>query len=52
MNDRLVLSTLGAFALIAASLAAAPDALGQSRGSADKGWTAPKTPWGEPDLQG
>src|SRR2546426_3295725 len=26
--------------------------LGQARKAAPKAWTAPKTPWGDPDLQG
>ena len=42
-------------ALVATSLAAAP-VLGQARTTpptpAAKKWTAPRTPWGDPDLQG
>ena len=34
-----------------ASLSAAP-AAGQTRDGAPEGWTAPRTPWGDPDLQG
>ena len=30
----------------------APAAAGQSRTAASDGWTAPATPWGDPDLQG
>ena len=37
--------------VVLAPVSAAP-AAGQTRDSASEGWTAPRTPWGDPDLQG
>ncbi len=55
MNERLLLSTFAAAAVGAVAVLATHDALGQRRGEAARGvsgWTAPRTPWGEPDIQG
>src|SRR5690349_20132238 len=41
------------FGALAALLAlAAGPAIGQGTKAASKSWTQPKTPWGDPDLQG
>ena len=41
-----------AFLLVAFAPFAPLPADGQTRNSAPDGWTAPRTPWGDPDLQG
>ena len=41
-----------AFLLVAFTPLAPLAAAGQTRDSAPDGWTAPRTPWGDPDLQG
>jgi hypothetical protein len=54
MNERFVLSLI-VFALGVATLLAPFDVLGQRRANeaaASSSWVAPRTPWGEPDVQG
>ena len=43
---------VGFLLVVLAALAATASAAGQTRGSAPDGWTAPRTAWGDPDLQG
>ena len=51
MSERLVFAALGAGALVTVTLLAPLDAIAQRRADG-AGWPAPKTPWGEPDIQG
>lgn len=57
MRNRCV-AALGAMAIVVGSLAAvsvaaqAPSSAKAKAADTTKAWTAPKTPWGEPDLQG
>jgi hypothetical protein len=54
MNKRLVLSVAGVALAVSAALAP-PDATSQQRrgdSATAKTWTAPRTPWGDPDIQG
>jgi hypothetical protein len=50
MPSRAVSITVGAFALV--SLAVLPVAAGAQSSGDGEAWTHPRTPWGEPDLQG
>ena len=40
------------FVLVTLATSPAAPAAGQTRDGAPAGWTAPRTPWGDPDLQG
>ena len=54
MSERLVLSVVG-FAVVVSAALAPPDASSQQRrneSAGSKTWTAPRTPWGDPDIQG
>ena len=48
MNKRTFVSVCAATALAAGVLITAPAVVGQTPSA----WSAPKTPWGEPDIQG
>ena len=61
MNERFLKATFLAVVMAAVSLPAlagqAPAAAGKAnpgakQAPAGKAWTAPRTPWGDPDLQG
>ena len=51
MNQRFLLSTLTAALVSVMTLVTMHAAFGQPE-AGKAGWTAPRTPWGEPDLQG